>query len=67
MSSEARKWLFFPLGAIRGRDRTKLGRRPDIGASGGDGGIDAISKKKRAVDFSNMNEEDAVEDYNAPM
>lgn len=63
------KWLFLPFGAaFRSRDGgEEQGKRPKTRPSGGDGGIDAIPKHERATDYANKNEEDAVEDYNAPM
>lgn len=69
MSSRGIKgWLLVPfLGASDKGEQNKRGNRSTARASGADGGLDAISKEERIADFANESEEDAVEDYNAPM
>lgn len=68
MAPRVKKWIINPIFGTAGEgERDKRGARPSVRASGGDGGVDAISKHDRVAEFSKESEEDAVEDFNAPM
>lgn len=68
MEKHIKKWIVNPIfGTASSGHHDKRGKGPRSRPSGGDGGVDAISKRERAADYAQKNEEDAVEDYNAPM
>lgn len=67
MAPKVKKWLFNPIfGAGSEGHEDRRGRHPTARAGGGDGGADAIAEPERAADYADKNEEDAVEDFNAP-
>ncbi|GAB7357719.1 hypothetical protein MBLNU459_g0381t1 [Dothideomycetes sp. NU459] len=67
-TAEVKKWLLFPFGAAFGtRHGPKRGEHPSARPGGGDGGADAIPQRERVSDYARKDEEDAVEDFNAPI
>lgn len=68
MAHHVKKWLVNPIfGASSEGHRDEQGRGPVSKPGGGDGGVNAIPKHERATEYAGKNEEDAVEDFNAPM